>query len=360
MAVLGVAAGALALALTLGLSACGAARPGAQVLTDGSSPRVREVVVRVLRPPPVNLLDLGIEVLAVVPFEGPGGPEIAENLAAQLEGDGPLRALPSEEARASLMRAGVAFSWDAPSSSLLGLRKRGGVDGVVVGRVEVFEVEGWEKKSDDTVARRGTGEYGFILNEEGKIAWREKVEYARVPLYCRTDRGTVAASYRVWDAARASAVATVRRDLTMEMPSFCYRVDVSSRLKQEAQSRLLQKLFRELNARFLQEVVPLAEKATVAFELFPEGEESGLVYRNELAILYASRGEWARAREMWEECLAERPLLAAAHYNLARLDQSRARLTAAAEHLAKALALRPNPLYRQALREVRGAPPEAE
>ncbi|MBI5014248.1 MAG: tetratricopeptide repeat protein [Deltaproteobacteria bacterium] len=344
---------ALVFLLAIGVAACGGAGSSLQWPADRSSPEVRPVALRVLRPAPVNLADAGIEVVAVAPFEGPGGAEIADNLARQLGTEGPLRALPPEVGRDRLMKSGVSVSWEAAGSSLRPLRERGGVDGVVVGRVEVFQVEGWEKQSEDTLTPHKTGEYGFVRNEEGKIAWREKVEYARVPLYCRTDRGTVAAVYRVWGADRPSAVATVRRELTMEMPSFCYRVDVTDRLRREAQSRLLQKLFRELNARFLQDVVPGVESVTVPFEVLPSGTEPGLVYRNELALVYVGRGEWTRAREMWTECLAERPDLAAAHYNLARLEQALGHTTAAAGLLNKALALRPNPLYRAALREVR-------
>lgn len=355
----GRAALSLLLGLALGLAACAAPAGSLRLAGDAPSPPVREVPVRVMVPGRVNLADRGVRLVAVVPFEGPGGAEIADNLARQVGDAGPLRALTPAESLDRLMRAGLSVGWEAPPSTLAWLGQRGGVDGAVVGRVDTFAVEGQEK-SEESVTLKRTGTYGFTLNEEGKVAYREKVEYAQVPLFCRTDRGTVGASYRVWSTTGDAPVLTSSQELTMEMPSFCYRGDVSDRLKREAQRRLLEKLFRELNARFLGEVMPRVEPAVLPFEVLPAGTDATLVHRNELGLVYAARGEWDRAREMWQECVAEKPQLAAAHFNLARVHQAEGRYTAAAGELAKALALKPNPLYRAALREARARLTPAE
>jgi len=148
-------------------------------------------------------------------------------------------------------------------------------------------------------------------------------------------------------------VATTHHELTTEMSSFCYRGDVPERLKVQARDRLLQKLFLRLNEQFLDEIVPRTESARFAFEVLPAGSDAALVHRNELGIIYASRAEWRRAIEMWQDCLLDRPNLAAAHYNLAMAYRAAGRLRLSLQHLKKATALVPRPVYRSSLAEVR-------
>jgi len=314
-------------------------------------PPVREVTVRVVRPPAINLSDWGVETVGVLPAEGPGGPALSRELAGQLERGGAFRLLGPAAMEERLLKAGLALGWDATASQLRWAQERTAVDAVVVGRVEAFRVEEREDEKE-TLTLRGTGEYGFVRNEEGKLAYREKKAYASVPLFCRTDQGRVAAAYRIWEVRGGAEVATVRHELSAEVPSFCYRGDVPERLKDQARDRLLQRLFSRLNEQFLAEVVPRFERARVAFEVIPGGGDGALVHRNELGILSASRGEWAQALEMWRECLVDRPDLPAAHYNLAVAYRAVGRLSLAEAHLKKAIAAAPLPLYRRALQEV--------
>jgi tetratricopeptide (TPR) repeat protein len=139
------------------------------------------------------------------------------------------------------------------------------------------------------------------------------------------------------------------------MSSFCYRGDVPERLKTQALNRLLEKLFLTLNEAFLEEIAPRTERAQVPFEVLSGATDASLVHRNELAILYASRGEWNRAIEMWQDSLLNRPDLTAAHYNLAMAFRAMGRLSLAEDQLKKAIALAPRPLYRNSLAELREA-----
>jgi hypothetical protein len=327
--------------------------PSLRGVPQVKDPQLREVTVRVIRPPRVNLYDRGIETLGVVDFDGPAGTDIARRLAAQVEDNGAFRVLDPISVSERLMKAGLSVGWEAEGSLLRWVHERTALDAVVVGRVEVFRVEEGEK-TKQTLALRGTGEYSFVMTEEGKLAYRERMAYHRLPLFCRLDRGTVAASYRVWDVRRGEQVATSRHELTTEMSSFCYRGDVPERLKIQALDRLLQKLFLRLNEQFLDEIVPRTERTQLAFEVLPGGSDPTLLQRNELGILYASRAEWRRAVEMWQDCLLHRPDFPAAHYNLAMAYRATGRLSLALEHLKKAVAVVPRPVYRSSLAEIRG------
>jgi tetratricopeptide (TPR) repeat protein len=253
------------------------------------------------------------------------------------------------------MRLGLSVGWDASASLLRWVHERAAVDVVVVGRLEVFEISGRDK-SADTLTLVETGEYGFIVNEEGKLEYREKTELQEVPLYCRTDIGTVAASYRLWDARRGELVATVRHDLSTAVPSFCYRGDVPKSVERAARERLLRRLFSDLNEQFLADIVPRAMRAEMVFQALPGTTGGALVQSNELAILYASRNQWQLAVEMWRDCLRDRPDLAPVHYNLGLAHEAAGRFTLARKHLEQALTLDPREiLYQSALRRVDGS-----
>jgi len=319
-------------------------------MADGVA--VRHVTARVLRPSPINLYDLDVATLGVVAFEGLGGEALARTLAGQLEKTRAFRTVEPGAMAERLLRAGVSVAWETSASALRRAGERAAVDAVVVGRVEEFHTDGWDDEKE-TLTLRGTGEFAFVVNEEGKLAYREKKAYESVPLFCRTDRGTVAAAYRVWDVRRGAVVATVEHELTAEMPSFCYREDVPRRLVDQARDRLLRRLFQRLNEAFLAEVVPRAERGQLAFEVVSGPFEGGLAHRNELAILSASRGEWNQALEVWQDCLVDFPGVPTVHYNLAVAYRALGRLARAEGHLAEAAALAPRRLYLQTLEDVR-------
>ncbi len=334
-------------AVLLGLAACSGARPSPQ----GPAPGVRRITVRVVRPPPVNLYDRGVAVVGVIPFSGPSGPELARRLARQLARTGAYRVVGPDAMDRRLMKAGLAVRWDETPSALRWVHDRVGVDAVIGGRVERFSVEGFERRKQ-TLALEPTGEYGFVWTEEGKLAYREKMAYRPVPLFCRTDWGTVGARYRVWDVRRGEVVATLYREITATVPSFCYRGDVPDRLIRQAQERLLRRLFTRLNDRFLGAVVPGHELQDLTFELADPSAPASLVRRNELGLLFAARGRWQDAIQTWESCLAEDPDLPWARYNLAMALRAVGRLTEAAEHLRQALVLVSRERYREAIRRI--------
>lgn len=315
-------------------------------------PPLREVTLRVLRAPPLNLYDRGTEALGVALFDGPGGAALARRLATQIEASGAFRVVPPGALGERLLRAGVALEWESSASTLRWAHERSAIDAAVVGRVEIFEVE---ERCDEkeTLLRQPTGRKVFVLTEEGKLAYQDEMEATSAPLYCRSDFGRVAASYRVYDLRKGAQVATVRHELSTELASFCYRGDVPEHLQRQAQRQLLEKLFQRLNQQFIEEISPRIERAPASFEVLPGGFPVALIHRNELGILCATRGEWSRAIEAWQDCLADNPDLAAAHYNLAVVYRATARFTLAELHLLKALDQARRPLYLKALRDVR-------
>jgi hypothetical protein len=315
-------------------------------------PPVREVTVRVVRSAAVNLYDRGVRTVAIVPAAEGADAALSRHLAGRLDQTDAFFVLHPAAVRDRLMKAGVAVGWDATASSLRWAYERTGVDAVVVARVETFRIEEWEDVKE-SFSLRGTGEYGFVRNEEGKLVFREKRALASVPLVCRSDRGNVAASYRVWETRRGAEVATLRYELSADVPSFCYRGDVPAHVTNRARDRLLQRLLDQLNEQFLRAIVPRAERASVRFEVLGAGADGALVQRNELAILSASRGDWRGAVDLWRECLVGRAALPAIHYNLAVAYRATGRLTLAETHLQEALTAAPRPLYRRALQEVR-------
>jgi hypothetical protein len=310
------------------------------------------VIVGVVRSPAVNLYDRGVKTVAIVPAAEGSDAALSRHLAVRLDQSGAFFVLHPAAVRDRLMRAGVAVGWDATASSLRWASERTGVDAVIVARVETFRIEEWEDVKE-SFALRGTGEYGFVRNEEGKLVFREKRALASVPLVCRADRGNVAASYRVWETRQGTEVATLRYELSADVPSFCYRGDVPAHVTNRARDRLLQRLFDQLNDQFLKAIVPRTERASVHFEVLGAGVEGALVQRNELAILSAGRGEWREAVDLWRECLVGRPAVAAIHYNLGMAYWATGRPTLAESHLQEALTAAPRPLYRRALQEVR-------
>jgi len=328
--------------LCAGCASLPAAPPGKGVLG-------RRVTVQMLLAPTVNLHDRAVATLAVREFAGAEGPALANDLAAALARRQVFAVVGPRVLEERLLRLGLAVGWESTASNLRWSYERAGVDAVVVGRLEIFAISDREKAQDVLTAVE-TGEYGFTLNDEGKLAYREKVELRQVPLYCRTALGTVAASYRVWDTRRGELVATVHHQLSTEVPSFCYRDDVPVEVEHASQQRLLRRLFADLNEQFLADILPIAMRGELEFLPLPGGAGGALVQSNELAILCASRNDWERAVDLWQDALRARPDLAALHYNLGLAYRATSRPTRAREHLEKAVNLAPRePLYRQAL-----------
>lgn len=341
------------LVLVLAAGLAGAAGCGGLPLPGSpGDPQVREVTVGVVRPGAVNLYDRGVKTVAVVPAAEGADAALSRHLAGRLDQTGAFLVLHPAVVRDRLMKAGVAVGWDATASSLRWAYERTGVDAVVVARVETFQIEEWEDVKE-SFSLRGTGEYGFVRNEEGKLVFREKRALASVPLVCRADRGNVAASYRVWETRQGSEVATLRFELSADVPSFCYRGDVPAHVTNRARDRLLQRLLDQLNEQFLAAVVPRTERASLPFEVLGAGADAALVQRNELALLSASRGQWREAVDLWRECLVGRAAVPGVHYNLALAYWATGRLTLAESHFQEALTASPRPLYRRALQELR-------
>ncbi len=340
----------LALAATAVVAASCAAP---DVRPRGSDPPLRRVTARVVRPAPVDLYDRRLETLGVVAFEGPGGRDLAQDLARRLARTGAFRVVGPAEMGERLMRAGLIVRWDESPSALRWVYERTGVDGVVGGRVVEFRVEGFEEEKL-TLAPAPTGEFGFVRTEEGKLAYREKLAYRPVPLFCRTDTGTVGAQYRIWDLRRGEVVATLPRRLTTQVPSFCYRGDVSADLIHEAQGRLLKRLFGQLNRQVLESLVPEHERRDLFFEVVGPGVKTSLVHANELGILHASQGRWRQAIETWEECVRLAPDAAWARYNLGVALAAVGRRTEARKQFQEAWIRKRRPVYRRMARELGG------
>ncbi len=347
---------AVAGGLLFGVAAAACGGPGAGTRGDGRpDPAVRAVVAPVLVPPAVNLLDRDVRVVAVIPFEGPSGADLARRLAGQFARAGMFEVLSPAQTEARLTRAGVGASWDPDPTSLRWISERAGIDAVVVGRVTTFHVDDREKEGD-TFTLTPTGRFRFERNEKGKLVYREQMVYRRVPLFCRADLGTVAATYRVLDTRRGEVAATLPYRVSTEMSSFCYREDVPEALKLQARNRLLRKLFTQLNDQFLGDVVPRPALRRFWLQGKLGGAPPELVRRNELAVLLASRGEWERAIDLWRDCLDARPDLPGIHYNMAVACRALGRVTLAERHLRKALTRDDRPLYRDALRSLRPPP----
>ncbi len=341
--------GAVGAVLVLLLMACAPAIHNVPVPQDAMG---RRITARKTQPSRVNLLDHSVETLGVLEFEGPSGAELADDLASQVEKAGVFRVVGPRALNERLMKLGLSVNWDASPSSLLWVYERAAVDAVVVGRVEVFEVEGREN-AKDTPTLVDTEEMGFVINEEGKLVYGPKKELRQIPLYCRTVRGTVAASYRSWGARSGKLIATVRHELVTEIPVFCYRGDVPVELARESQDRILRRFLTRLNKQFLEDIIPQTVREEILFETLPGGAGGAQVQRTELAILYADRGDWKRAIEVLQDCLRDRPDLAAVHYNLAVAYAATGQVTRAKEYLRKALLLAPrDALYQQTLRDL--------
>ncbi|MDF1554400.1 MAG: tetratricopeptide repeat protein [Deferrisomatales bacterium] len=312
----------------------------------------RHITARKTLPSRVNLLDHSVETLGVLAFAGPSGGQLADDLASQVEATGAFRVVGPQALNERLMRLGLSVNWDAAPSSLLWVYERAAVDAVIVGRVEVFDVEGREN-AKDTPTLVDTEEMGFVINDEGKLVYGPKQELRQIPLYCRTVMGTVAASYRSWGARSGELIATVRHELVTEIPVFCYRGDVPVELARDSQDRILRRFLNRLNKQFLEDIIPQTVRDEILFETLPGDAGGAQVQRTELAILYAERGDWKRAIEVLQDCLRDRPDLAAVHYNLAVAYGATGQVTRAREHLRKALLLAPRKsLYQQALYDV--------
>ncbi|WP_025321087.1 tetratricopeptide repeat protein [Deferrisoma camini] len=333
--------------LILGAAGC----TGRSIRPTDADPPLRRVTARVVRPAPVDLYDRRLETVAVVAFEGPGGRDLARDLARRLARTGAFQVVVPDDMEERLMRAGLTVRWDESPSALRWVHERTGVDAVVGGRVVEFRVEGFEQEKQ-TLAPEPTGEFVFVRTEEGKLAYREKLAYRPVPLFCRTDTGTVGARYRVWDLRRGEVVATLPRKLTTQVPSFCYRGDVSADLIREAQGRLLKRLFGQLNRQVLESLVPEHERRDLFFEVVGPGVKTSLVHANELGILHASQGRWRQAIETWEECVRLAPDAAWARYNLGVALAAVGRRTEARKQFQEAWIRKRRPVYRRTAREL--------
>lgn len=313
---------------------------------------VRKVTVRVIRPAPINLLDIGGSTLGVVQFKGPAGFEIADRLASQLAELGDFQVYDPTTMHDRLDMLGISKEFETKAVSLRWMHENTAVDVLISGEVKKFEATGYETIKD-TFVLEGSGEEEFYITDFGLLSKREKMVQRKVPLFCRTDQGSVAAVYTVWDARTGSQIGEVERSLSSDMPSFCYREDVPEEVQLSARHRLLQRLFVRLNEEFISQITPEPMRDLYDFEVVSTMVDSELGRRNELGILSASRGKWQQAEDVWHELVYENPDMSAAHYNLGLVYRATARLTTASQELSKAFSLEPKPLYVIAIEDLK-------
>lgn len=317
-----------------------------------SEPTVRKVTVRAVRPPPINLLDIGAGVVGVIKFQGESGLEIAERLAVHLKRLGNFQVYDPSRVQDQLNMVGIAEGFEKTQVSLRWAHENTAVDVFITGEVLEFKVTGSEIIKE-TFVLQGTGEEELYITEFGKLGKKERMEHRKVPLFCRTDHGSVGAAYYVWDAKSGEKIGTVNHSLSSDMPSFCYREDVPAELQVLAQERLLQRLFDRLNEEFISQITPKPMRDLYEFEVLSTSFNSSLGRRNELGILSASRGNWNQAEDVWRDLIYENPDLSAAHYNLGLVYRAMGRLTMAADELTKAFSQNPKSLYLIALEDIK-------
>lgn len=297
-------------------------------------------------PPELDVQD--IDRLAVVDFEGldQAGRLIASKLASGIVDNGYYRLFERSRLDDILEEHDLYKQGISIDPTTVHKLKLNGVDAVIFGMVDVYDVEDlrgftWIEK------KVRTGEFHEVSYEDpktGETHYREeeimRTEMWRRPYVIR--EGTVGVTFRMASIVTGEIVAV--EAMTSSFSEKSWYDEMAQNLPSKDQ--VLDNLAGEVVYRFLQKIHPRAVYVPVDLEK-TEGRF------NEIGIDYARHGLWDKAFEAFERDLSEDRGDPARLYNLAMAHYIMGRPDQAETLIEKAIALNPEHRYMQALVHIR-------
>jgi len=305
------------------------------------------IPIQVLKPAAVTMP--GVRKIAIADFQGPdrSGSQIASLLQAQLMETRFFDILERDKLKTILDEQTMSMSGAVDESSAVEIGKLLGVDALIFGEVTRFRVEPDEEGVEKVEKKEGTGKYETvdeknIFTGKTKKVRREIMRTVWVDQHYRVRRGTVSVNFRVVSTETAALLA-----VHSDSKSYDSGKIVEGRGALKPVGEILAELSNSLCRTFTRMISPyyLSEKRAV---------ESG---KGDIAVgkKYAESGLWPEAIETWKKAVEQMPQESAGLYNLGVAYEIQGDLDSAEAHYKKAIALKQNKLYLEALKRIRQA-----
>jgi len=313
-----------------------------------------QISIRVIKPAAISLP--GVHKIAVVDFRGPenSGGQIATLLQSMLLETGYYDILEREKINRLLEEKNMAASGIVDDQTAVEIGSLLGVDALIFGDVNTYEVEPDKKITRKVKEKKHTGKYQWVVEEDKKTGKTKKVrkeivEDVWVDKSYWVRKGTVAINFRVVDVKTGRFLAAYSDsrsyDSSKEKRSIFASPYNQNTLRPKGE--ILNNLSKALCSSFAHKIAPYYVNESRVIE---SGEGNIDVGRK-----YAVSGLWPEAIEAWKQAVKEMPDEPAAFYNLGLGFEVQGELYKAEIAYKKAVKLDAKKLYMQALARIRTA-----
>jgi len=303
------------------------------------------IPIQVMKPAAVTMP--GIRKIAIADFQGPerSGSQIASLLQSQLMETRFFDLMERDRLKTILDEQTMSMSGAVDESSAVEIGKLLGVDALIFGEVTRFRVEPDEEGVEKVEKKEGTGKYETvdeknIFTGKTKKVRREIMRTVWVDQHYRIRRGTVSVNFRVVSTQTAALLA-----VHSDSKSYDSGKIVEGRGTLKPVGEILAELSTSLCRTLTQMISPyyVSEKRFI---------ESG---KGDIAVgkKYAESGLWPEAVEAWKMAVEQMPEEPAGLYNLGVASEIQGDLDTAEGYYKKAIALKQNKLYLEALKRIR-------
>lgn len=236
----------------------------------------------------------------------------------------------------------------ADSTSKIG--KLLNVDGVVFSTVKKLEILPTEKGVDRIEKMVWTGEYerdatGEIIEEvsaEGKSVKKKKFKLQPVDQSYQIRKAEIGAEFKLADLKKGGLIFS--KEMTEKYTSGKIIPEEGQALPTD--EAVKRKLIVQINQRFINEIAPQTLEVKRVVESGPTMIDSGAVF--------AKKGEWKKAADMWDQAKKMYPANASVYYNLGLASEAQGDFESAEIYYRKAALLNSkSKLYQKAIENIR-------
>lgn len=306
------------------------------------------VSLQIMKPAEINLP--GIKKIAIVDFQGPerSGSQIATLLQSYLMQSDYFEIMERDQLKRILDEQNLGMSGVVDETSAVQVGRLLGVDAMLFGEATSYEVEPDERGTEKVEDKVGTGKYEEvdeknIFTGKTRKVKKEIMKTVLVDRHYRIRRGTVAINFRVVSVESGVLLA-------VESESKSYnsgKVIEGSYNTLKPQGEILSDLSKSICQKFARKIAPYY--ATEKRYIEPGKNEIGAGKK------YAESGLWPEAKDAWMRAIQVMPNEPAGYYNLGVAYEMEGDLEEAEIYYKKALSVKQDKRYMDAVRRIRSA-----